>query len=318
MINKQNQTDIDPKAFRRALGNFATGITVMTSATESGQKAGVTANSFNSVSIDPALILWSIDKKSSSYKVFRDSSHFAVNILAADQIELSNRFARPRDDKFDGLQFEKGLGDAPILLDTSARFQCETYDIVEGGDHWIIIGRVVTFDDFGRSPLLYHQGAYSMVLPHTQMNKSSSDQVPSSAFQGRLSHNLYYLMTQAVRSYQANYQPRQLSTGFRASEARMLMVLEHDSCLGKCELQREVAMPMREIELAVDILNRKGLVEDNEEGYRLTTKGIGQAEMLWRIAQEQQEKVFSEFSNEQIENFKSVLKAVIGFQMDSA
>lgn len=316
-MNEQNQTAIDPKAFRRALGNFATGITVMTSATVDGKKAGVTANSFNSVSIDPALILWSIDKKSSSYEVFRNSGYFAVNILAADQIDVSNRFARPRDDKFDGIEYETGLGGAPVLLDTAARFQCETYKIFEGGDHWIIVGRVITFDDFGRSPLLYHQGAYSMVLPHTRMNKASSEQVPSSAFQGRLSHNLYYLMTQAVRSYQANYQPKQLSTGFRASEARMLMVLEHDSCLSKCDLQKEVAMPMREIELAVDILNRKGLVEDNEEGYRLTTEGISQAEMLWRIAQEQQDKVFGSFSEDQVENFKSILKSVIGFQTNS-
>ena len=317
-MNEQRQTAIDSKAFRRALGNFATGITVMTSATETGQKVGVTANSFNSVSMDPALILWSIDKKSSSYDVFKQSTHFVVNILAADQIEVSNRFARPSDDKFAGLEYETGLGGAPVLLDTAARFQCETYNIVEGGDHWIILGRVVTFDDFGRSPLLYHQGAYSMVLPHTRMNKASSGPVPSSAFQGRLSDNLYYLMTQAVRSYQANYQPKQLSTGFRANEARMLMVLEHDSCLSKCDLQKEVAMPMREIELAVDILNRKGLVEDNNEGYRLTGEGIEQAEMLWRIAQEQQDKVFGEFSGEQVETFKSVLKAVIGFQMEPA
>lgn len=316
-MTDQNQTAIDPKAFRRALGNFATGITVMTAATETGDKAGMTANSFNSVSIDPALILWSIDKKSSGFKVFEKCSHFAVNILAADQIDLSNRFARPADDKFAGIEYEAGHGGAPLLLDTAARFQCETYNIIEGGDHWIIIGRVITFDDFGRSPLLYHQGAYSMVLPHTRMNKAAGDQVPSSAFQGRLSHNLYYLMTQAVRGYQADYQPKQLSTGYRASEARMLMVLEHDACLGKCELQREVAMPRREIELAVDILNRKGLVDDNDEGYRLTADGIKEAEMLWRIAKEQQDKVFGEFSEEQIETFRTILKSVIGFQLKS-
>lgn len=305
------QAPFDPKEFRRALGNFATGVTIVTAATTSGKKAGVTANSFNSVSLDPPLILWSIDKNSSSYQVFDEAEHFAVNILAADQIDLSNHFARPRDDKFSGVEYEAGVGAAPLFADCSARFHCEKHAQIDGGDHWILIGRVVVFEDFGRSPLLYHQGAYSMVLPHTRMTQKRDETTPSSAFQGRLSHNLYYLMTQAVRSYQADYQPRQLSTGLRTSEARMLMVLEHDAELGTCALQREVAMPGREIEDALTILQRKGLVASKGEGFCLTADGVQQAEMLWQIAGEQQQKIFSEFSQEQLETFKMVLKKII-------
>jgi len=302
---------IDSRAFRRALGNFATGVTVITAATPDGQKVGVTANSFNSVSLDPALVLWSIDKRSTSYEVFRRASHYAVNVLAADQIDVSNQFARPRDDKFESIAYEAGQGGAPLLADCAARFQCELHQQLDGGDHWILIGKVVAFDDLGRSPLLYHQGAYSMVLPHTRMTQKSEGQPASSDFQGRLSHNLYYLMTQAVRSYQSSYQPRQLSTGLRTSEARMLMVLENDAGLCMGELLREVAMPVREIEQAVDILKRKGLVADSAERYLLTAAGVEQAEALWRIAGEQQDKVFSAFSAEQIETFKHMLKAVI-------
>lgn len=305
------ETLFDSRAFRRALGNFATGVTVITATAPDGTRVGVTANSFNSVSLEPPLILWSIDKRSSSLAVFEQASHFAVNILAADQIDLSNQFARPRDDKFEGVAVEPGIGGAPLLPDCAARFECEMHQRVEGGDHWILIGKVVRFDDFGRSPLLYHQGAYSMVLPHTRMTHKGDGQPASSAFQGRLSHNLYYLMTQAVRGYQANYQPRQLSTGLRTSEARMLMVLENDAGLGLCDLQREVAMPMREIEEAVAILKRKGMVADAEDRYVLTPAGVEQAEALWRIAREQQEKVFAGFSDEQVETFKTLLKAVI-------
>ncbi|WP_458239205.1 p-hydroxyphenylacetate 3-hydroxylase reductase component, partial [Pseudomonas sp. P5_A2_2] len=194
----------DARAFRRALGNFATGVTVVTAADQNGRKVGVTANSFNSVSLDPPLILWSIDKRSSSHDVFEEATHFAVNVLAADQIDLSNNFARPKDDRFAEVEFETGKGGAPVFADCSARFHCEKYQQVDGGDHWIMIGKVVAFDDFGRSPLLYHQGAYSMVLPHTRMTKSGEGQPPSSHFQGRLNHNLYYLMTQALRAYQAS------------------------------------------------------------------------------------------------------------------
>lgn len=310
-MSSLRDTAFDTRAFRRALGNFATGVTVVTAATEDGRKVGVTANSFNSVSLDPPLILWSIDKRSSSHEVFEAASHFAVNVLAADQIDLSNNFARPKDDRFAEIEFEAGEGGAPVFVDCSARFHCEKFQQVDGGDHWIMIGKVVAFDDFGRSPLLYHQGAYSMVLPHTRMTKREEGQSPSSHFQGRLSHNLYYLMTQALRAYQASYQPRQLSTGLRTSEARMLMVLENDAGLNLCDLQREVAMPVREIEEAVANLKRKGLVSDEGERVRLTVKGIDETEGLWAIAKEQQDKVFGQFSEEQVEHFKQVLKEVI-------
>ncbi|NNA67795.1 p-hydroxyphenylacetate 3-hydroxylase reductase component [Pseudomonas gessardii] len=305
------ENKIDSRAFRRALGNFATGVTVVTAADASGRKVGVTANSFNSVSLDPPLILWSIDKRSTSHAVFESATHFAVNVLAADQIELSNNFARPREDRFADVEYQAGEGGAPVLADCSARFECEKYQQVDGGDHWIMIGKVVAFDDCGRSPLLYHQGAYSMVLPHTRMTRREEGQPPSSHFQGRLSHNLYYLMTQALRAYQASYQPRQLSTGLRTSEARMLMVLENDAGLSLAELQREVAMPVREIEEAVNNLKRKALVRDDQERVKLTTKGIDETEALWTIAREQQDTVFSQFSAEQLETFKTVLKAVI-------
>lgn len=307
-----NESGFDPRAFRRALGNFATGVTVMTAATPAGQQVGVTANSFNSVSLEPALILWSIDKRSTSYEVFAEASHFAVNVLAADQIELSNQFARPSDNKFAGVEFARGAGDAPLLADCAARFQCERHQILEGGDHWIMLGKVVAFDDFGRSPLLYHQGAYSMVLPHTRMHRKEEVRRPASALQGRLADNMYYLMTQAVRCYQAGYQPRQLSTGLRTSEARMLMVLENDSGLGMADLQREVDMPMREIEQAIEILKRKDLVIDRAEGYELTQAGIDQTEDLWAISREQQEAVFSQFTDEQVATFKQVLRTLIG------
>lgn len=164
-------TPFDSRAFRRALGNFATGVTVITAADASGRKVGVTANSFNSVSLDPPLVLWSIDKRSGSHAVFEAAGHFAVNVLAADQIDLSNTFARPSEDRFAGIEHETGEGGAPLLPGCSARFRCEKFQQIDGGDHWILIGRVLAFDDLGHSPLLYHQGAYSRVLPHALLDR---------------------------------------------------------------------------------------------------------------------------------------------------
>ena len=279
----------------------------MTAAAD-GRRVGMTANSFNSVSLDPPLVLWSIDKRATSHEVFSRAGHFAVNVLAADQIDISNQFARPSEDVSPGCAWRR----APVCAAAGGvcrALRVRKYQELDGGDHWILIGKVVAFDDFGRAPLLYHQGAYSAVLPHPRLLKKN-EAATRTAFQGRLSHNLYYLMTQAVRSYQEDYQPRQLATGLRTSEARMLMVLEKDASLDMAALQQLVAMPTREIEAAVDTLTRKGMLCGDASGCSLTPVGMDQAETLWEIAEQQQERVFSRFSEQQIEAFRDVLRAI--------
>lgn len=155
----------DTRTLRRALGNFATGITVITAQHE-GVRVGVTANSFSSVSLDPPLVLWCLDKRSGSARLFQQASHFAINILAVDQIGLSKRFAGGQEDRFAELALQEGLGGCLLLEHTSASFQCARHQILDGGDHWILLGRVEVFEDHGRAPLVYHQGAYSLVQPH--------------------------------------------------------------------------------------------------------------------------------------------------------
>ncbi|MFT4191356.1 MAG: flavin reductase family protein [Comamonas sp.] len=161
--------DFDPRAFRNVLGNFATGVTVIT-AQAGGCKVGVTANSFNSVSLDPPLILWSISKKSGSFPVFEKADYFAVNILASDQIKVSNRFARPSstEDKFSEIEVEEGEGGCLLVPGASASFHCRKHSVLEGGDHWIVLGQVVAFRESGREPLLFHKGRYSSLASHPE------------------------------------------------------------------------------------------------------------------------------------------------------
>jgi flavin reductase (DIM6/NTAB) family NADH-FMN oxidoreductase RutF/DNA-binding MarR family transcriptional regulator len=305
-------TEFDPKAFRRALGNFATGITVITATAPNGEKVGVTANSFNSVSLVPALILWSIDKRSGSLPVFEAATHFAVNILAADQIHLSNQFARPSDDKFANIAYTQGAGGAAILDDCAATFECEKYQIVEGGDHWILIGKVVAFNDIGRAPLLYHQGSYAVSLPHTlAAGKDGQQSASVQQVKGRLKDNCYYLMTQGLRAYQADYQPRQQATGLRITEARILMVMEKDQSVSIDTLVNEVNMPRSEVETACEILIRKELLGQTDAAYQITAKGITQAEALFELADEQQQRMFANVSRDDLDAFKRVLKSLI-------
>ena len=152
------------RQFRDALGTFATGVTIVTTRSAVGEDIGLTANSFNSVSLDPPMVLWSLSKTSSNLKGFAGSGHFAVHILAADQEATSNRFAKSSPDKFAGIPIERGQGEVPLLDGCSARFECRTRHLYEGGDHVIVVGEVINFDNFNRPPLAFHGGNYGLLL----------------------------------------------------------------------------------------------------------------------------------------------------------
>ena len=152
----------DAADFRSALGAFATGVTIVTASDGAGHDVGVTANSFNSVSLDPPMVLWSLARKSASLPAFSAASHFAVHVLAADQEALSNRFAQSGAEKFAGLQVARGAGATPLLEGTTARFECRTAYQYDGGDHVIFVGEVIAFARSERPPLLFHGGRYGL------------------------------------------------------------------------------------------------------------------------------------------------------------
>jgi 4-hydroxyphenylacetate 3-hydroxylase, reductase component len=157
-----SNTDIDSDDFRRALGCFATGVSVVTSVDGDGVPMGMTVNSFNSVSLDPPLVLWSIAKDSTQFKKFMSATYFAVNILAEHQEDLSSRFAQRGIDRFAGLECQTGVGGVPRLPDYAACFECESEFRYEGGDHAIIVGRVLAFDDHATDPLIFYRGHYNV------------------------------------------------------------------------------------------------------------------------------------------------------------
>ena len=158
-------SNLDPKQFRQALGAFTTGVTIVTTCGPDGKDYGLTANSFNSVSMNPPMVLWSINRDASSAPAFTGSGHFAVHILATDQESLSNSFARSGADKFAGLSLERGPGNIPLLSGCSARFQCKTSYQYEGGDHIILVGEVLAFDRYDSAPLVFHGGGYRSLQP---------------------------------------------------------------------------------------------------------------------------------------------------------
>ena len=153
-------TEEQIRALRNALGNFATGITVITALNENGEPQGMTANSFSSVSLEPPLVSWCVGRESRLFNLFQKTSHFAVNILTTEQEETSQLFASPTDDKFEHIKWHEGLNGLPLLDDSPCQFQCEIEHRYSGGDHTILIGRVLEFANKPMSPLIFHGGQY--------------------------------------------------------------------------------------------------------------------------------------------------------------
>ena len=152
--------------FRAALGMFATGVTIVTARDADGAPVGLTANSFNSVSLTPPLVLWSLARSAGSMPAFERGSHYAINILAADQHALAERFASKSVDRFADLAFSAGAGGAPVIEGAAAVFECFNRSRYEEGDHVIFVGEVERCAwRTGAQPLIFHGGRYFTELP---------------------------------------------------------------------------------------------------------------------------------------------------------
>jgi flavin reductase (DIM6/NTAB) family NADH-FMN oxidoreductase RutF len=173
------------REFRIALGCFATGVTIITALGPRGELVGNTVNSFTSVSLDPPLILWCMGRHALSLKAYLSTDQFAVNILSEEQIALSARFARSKEDKWAGVGYETGSLGMPVLTGAAAIFECKTRHTYMGGDHVIFVGEVMAaaFDP-ERKPLAFHQGKYrrlgaALTQPATLIGETEGDPVLS-------------------------------------------------------------------------------------------------------------------------------------------
>lgn len=149
--------------FREALGNYPTGVTIVTATADNGKPVGLTVNSFASVSLDPLLILWSIDHRVSSKSAFIHGEKFAVHILAGDQVELCKTFAAPNTDRFASCEWTLSEHGLPIIDGVFAALQCELYQTIEAGDHTILIGKVLDIDIHQKDPMLYHRRNFGSI-----------------------------------------------------------------------------------------------------------------------------------------------------------
>ena len=168
---------LDPSHLRRIFGSFLTGVTIVTTIDGDGQPRGFTANSFTSVSLDPPLVLICIDNKAASLQAFATCERFAINVLAESQRDLSSRFASKASDKFDGVSFERVGGGPPLITGSLAWIDCENHQVIEVGDHILLVGKVTSLHDGAGAPLGFFKGGYVSFSLEREAPKDPADTV---------------------------------------------------------------------------------------------------------------------------------------------
>ncbi|MFN0108851.1 MAG: flavin reductase family protein [Blastocatellia bacterium] len=156
---------VDQQLFRRVMGKFATGVTVIAAQDTNGVLWGLTANAFTSVSLDPPLVLVCIDKRAGCYDALREADYFSVNFLADHQEQVSQLFASKGENRFAQVEWKAGVTGAPVLSGTLGVVECSRYEVLPGGDHIILLGKVEHLTCKDGEPLLYFAGMYRKLQP---------------------------------------------------------------------------------------------------------------------------------------------------------
>lgn len=303
-----SMADDATRAFRDALGSFATGVTIATTSQEDGTPVGVTASSFNSVSLDPPLILWSLAKNAQSRAAFGASGHFAVHVLAASQEALSNRFARSGEDKFADVEWQPGALGSPILADFAARFECRTRHEYEGGDHVIMVGEVVAYETREAAPLLFHGGRYA-----ERRHRPSGAGPTVDVEHGRFGDDfLFYLLSRAHFQTSRPTRERLAAEGLSMEHHLALALLSMESPLSGGEIAARLAHTGHAPgDTTLGTLATMGLIELGAAGWVLTEAGRERLIETLAFGKALEEDLTDHFTPAELAETKAVLRRII-------
>ena len=308
---------LDPKEFRNALGQFATGVTVITTIDNQGgddtpRPVGVTASSFNSVSIDPPLVLWSLAKNSGSLEAYQNSGHFCVHVLASTHEALSQRFASRGTDKFAGLDWTPGEGGAPLLPDYAAQFQCKTTYQYEGGDHVIFVGEVLAYETREDQPLVFHKGNYATAKVKNK-GEPAGDAVDIA--QGKFSENFFlYLLSRAHFQASADLYAELAHEKIGIAEYLTLTLLGLAGEMSyqdlHVRLEHTANAPSSQ---TMQGLMDKSLVTETSDGAKfvLTVKGRSLYIRLLAVSKATEERLLGNFSDDEVADVRHFLQRFI-------
>jgi 4-hydroxyphenylacetate 3-hydroxylase, reductase component len=300
----------DRRGFRRALGHFATGVTIVTASAD-GQLAGMTANSFSSVSLDPPLILWSIDKGALSLPLFERAEHFTVNVLASDQVDLASRFARSGGDKFAGVDWQPGLGGAPCLSAVAATFECRKHQVIDAGDHFILLGQVEQYHRADRDPLLFARGRFGLSVDYPVIGADVSNGA-APAGSGTDQPTMLGLLWDAFTGMSHRFQVERDALGlYSVTQGRVLSLIERYPGASPETLGRKAYISPQGLEDAVQALDAAGYLTIGQDGsWSLTPKGRDHVALRRQRAAAIEASELKAFSPAELETTCRVLRAL--------
>lgn len=301
--------NFDERAYRSALGNFATGVTVVTARDAARFDVGVTANSFNSVSLSPPLVLWSLDRRTRSFPTFDQAGSFVINVLAADQVTLSRRFARRTEGgKFDGVKFSRATGGAPILAGCAAHFLCRKSFSHDGGDHQIFVGEVIEYQDHGHPALMFYRGKYA--VPDPAPAPPPRVALPSTGF---VDDYLDYVLSHAAAWFQAQFDAPLRRAGVSREQWLVLCTLgDHGAGLTLAALQAVTLLPAAALRRALEQMLIQGwLRRGRTTTFLLTRAGHDTLVPLLAAAKAHEADALSHFPDADARQLKEMLKGLM-------
>jgi flavin reductase (DIM6/NTAB) family NADH-FMN oxidoreductase RutF/DNA-binding MarR family transcriptional regulator len=307
---------VERDGFRRSLAEFATGVAVIATSA-GGERFGLTSNSFTSVSLEPPLVLWSIRRESKSFAAFAGCSHFAVNILADDQIELSQRFARSGPDKFRDLDCHAGEGDAPLFAGVAASFECVCNQTYDGGDHLILIGEVVRYSRYDRQPLLFVKGRYAVSADHpdTRLLAAAGK---AGLFEDGDERVLSNLMIRAYSAIAARLERGRQTAGLGLTlmQARLLRAAATSPDRTLDELMPELLLDFNASRNLLESVVSLGLVVVDDRGrVRLTAEGERRHHAIVAHAHANEEIMFQGIGDTDLATVRRVLNTMVSKQL---
>ncbi len=261
----------DGRAFRRCLGQYPTGVCVVT-AQHGSNLLGMAVNSFAAVSLAPPLVLWSIRRESSSAAGFCAAGHFAVNMLSAEQVHLAQQFGSPAGERFAGVAWQPGRSGAPLLAGATAQLECRLVQVHEGGDHFILVGHVERYARFEGDPLVFSRGRYGVAQDHPQLARSAEQAAATPPANAQAEPSFLRHLSLAGQHMNLQFEAHRRDLGVTAAAARVLNQLQAGA-LDKAALQRATLLGQSAVEDALGELSHQGLVRSQTEPFQLTPAG---------------------------------------------
>lgn len=291
---------------RRCLGQFATGVTVVTTQAD-GHRAGMTANSFSSVSLDPPLILWSVRRASARASLFVEAEHFGVSVLSAAQEDVARKFASSAASAFEEVACCDGIGGVPMVAGALASLECQRETVIEAGDHFIIVGRVIKHGMSEGTPLLFSQGQFASPCLRKDEFEALTERDKGAAASSR---STLRLLRKAYSNLSHGFEEQRQALGLEPLSSRVLAVLD-EGTMGMDQLARAACSDGATVGDVVENLLALGLIEVRAASqYALSKRGLQtRLEMAAKIC-EYAERRFANFSSEELKELERLLGKV--------